>query len=84
MEDLPEPDTPVKTVMRRFVMRRFGMRSEMLLRLLSRAPRISMYSVTGSSSPRSQADRLLRRRRYRPSASRELIAIHPAIVAPWQ
>ncbi len=55
MDDLPEPDTPVKTVMRRF-----GMRSEMPLRLFSRAPRISMYSVTGSSSPRTRADRPFR------------------------
>src|SRR5260221_11263818 len=39
IEDLPEPDTPVK-----MVILRFGMRSEMSLRLFSRAPRISMNS----------------------------------------
>src|SRR5687768_16624753 len=39
MDDLPEPDTPVK-----MVILRLGMRSETFLRLFSRAPRISMYS----------------------------------------
>ena len=39
-DDLPEPDTPVK-----IVISRFGMRSEMSLRLFSRAPRSWMYSV---------------------------------------
>jgi hypothetical protein len=39
-EDFPEPETPVK-----IVICRFGMRSVMSLRLFSRAPRISMYSV---------------------------------------
>src|SRR5258708_32424552 len=41
IEDLPEPATPVK-----MVILRFGMRSEMSLRLFSRAPRISMNSST--------------------------------------
>src|SRR5258708_33587206 len=41
IEDLPEPDTPVK-----MVILRFGMRSEMSLRLFSRAPRIAMNSST--------------------------------------
>src|SRR5258705_14081 len=41
IEDLPEPDTPVK-----MVILRFGIRSEMSLRLFSRAPRISMNSST--------------------------------------
>src|SRR5271163_2245027 len=39
IDDLPEPETPVK-----IVILRLGMRSEMFLRLFSRAPRISMYS----------------------------------------
>src|ERR1051325_9642663 len=39
MEDLPEPDTPVK-----MVILRLGMRSETFFKLFSRAPRISMYS----------------------------------------
>src|SRR5438105_167186 len=39
MEDLPEPETPVK-----MVSWRLGMRSETSFRLFSRAPRISMYS----------------------------------------
>jgi hypothetical protein len=43
IDDFPEPETPVK-----IVIRRFGIRSEMSLRLFSRAPRISMYSVTAS------------------------------------
>jgi hypothetical protein len=34
-DDLPEPDTPVNTVMRRL-----GMSSETFLRLFSRAPRM--------------------------------------------
>ncbi len=38
-EDLPEPDTPVKTVSRRF-----GMSRETPLRLFSRAPRTWMWS----------------------------------------
>ena len=41
IEDLPEPDTPVK-----MVILRFGMLSETFLRLFSRAPRISIYSWT--------------------------------------
>ena len=41
IDDLPEPDTPVK-----IVILRLGMRSETSLRLFSRAPRISMNSVT--------------------------------------
>src|SRR5271157_2131348 len=39
IDDLPEPETPVK-----MVILRLGMRSETFLRLFSRAPRISMYS----------------------------------------
>src|SRR5215208_6879360 len=39
IDDLPEPDTPVK-----MVMLRLGMRNDTSLRLFSRAPRISMYS----------------------------------------
>jgi hypothetical protein len=45
MDDLPEPETPVK-----MVIFRLGMRSEMFFRLFSRAPRISMYSW-GIGSP---------------------------------
>ena len=41
-DDLPDPETPVK-----IVIWRFGMRSVTSLRLFSRAPRISMYSVMG-------------------------------------
>ena len=44
-DDLPDPDTPVK-----IVISRFGMRSDTSLRLFSRAPRISMNSVTGGIS----------------------------------
>src|SRR3954465_12251507 len=40
IDDLPEPETPVK-----IVICRFGMRRVMFLRLFSRAPRISMNSV---------------------------------------
>src|SRR5262245_11600297 len=43
-DDLPEPDTPVNTVIARL-----GMRSETSLRLCSRAPRTSMNP--GTSSP---------------------------------
>ncbi|HXM46136.1 MAG TPA: hypothetical protein VN924_33195 [Bryobacteraceae bacterium] len=39
IDDLPEPETPVK-----IVILRLGMRSETFFRLFSRAPRISMYS----------------------------------------
>src|SRR5579863_2873279 len=39
IDDLPEPETPVK-----IVILRLGMRSETFLRLFSRAPRISIYS----------------------------------------
>src|SRR4026207_670658 len=39
MDDLPEPDTPVK-----MVILRLGMRRETFFKLFSRAPRISMYS----------------------------------------
>src|SRR5436190_13063684 len=39
MEDLPEPDTPVK-----MVILRLGMRNDTFFRLFSRAPRISIYS----------------------------------------
>ena len=39
IDDLPEPDTPVK-----MVILRLGMRSETFFKLFSRAPRISMYS----------------------------------------
>ena len=41
IEDFPEPETPVK-----MVILRFGMRRETSLRLFSRAPRISMHSLT--------------------------------------
>ena len=40
IDDLPEPETPVK-----IVSFRFGMRSETSWRLFSRAPRILMNSV---------------------------------------
>src|SRR5688572_4190616 len=39
MDDLPEPETPVK-----MVILRLGMRRETFFRLFSRAPRSSMYS----------------------------------------
>src|SRR5437660_1071665 len=39
MDDLPEPDTPVK-----MLILRLGMRNETFFRLFSRAPRISIYS----------------------------------------
>src|SRR4026207_1191211 len=39
MDDLPEPDTPVK-----MVIFRLGMRSETFFKLFSLAPRISIYS----------------------------------------
>src|SRR5687768_12756725 len=39
MDDLPEPETPVK-----MVILRLGMRRETFFRLFSRAPRNSMYS----------------------------------------
>src|SRR5579863_3836174 len=39
IDDLPEPETPVK-----IVILRLGIFSDMFLRLFSRAPRISMYS----------------------------------------
>src|SRR6185503_6122492 len=39
IDDLPEPDTPVK-----MVILRLGIRRETFLRLFSRAPRISIYS----------------------------------------
>src|SRR5579862_7501610 len=39
IDDLPEPETPVK-----IVILRLWMRTETFLRLFSRAPRISMYS----------------------------------------
>src|SRR5882762_6156851 len=39
MDDLPDPDTPVK-----MVIFRFGMLKDMFFRLFSRAPRISMNS----------------------------------------
>src|SRR5215218_4662271 len=41
IEDLPEPETPVK-----IVIFRFGTLSETFFRLFSRPPRISMYSDT--------------------------------------
>ena len=41
-DDLPEPDTPVNTVIVRF-----GMSSETSRRLFSRAPRTSMWSRSG-------------------------------------
>src|SRR5687767_3946020 len=47
MDDLPEPDTPVK-----MVILRLGMRRETFFRLFSRAPRSSMYSW-GIFSPRN-------------------------------
>ena len=52
-DDLPEPDTPVKTVMARL-----GMRSETSLRLCSRAPRTSMNSVTPGRPRSSDEDAL--------------------------
>src|SRR6266542_6143653 len=45
MDDLPEPQTPVK-----MVILRLGMRSETFFKLFSRAPRISIYSC-GIVSP---------------------------------
>src|SRR5215217_6683579 len=39
MDDLPEPDTPVK-----MVIFRLGIRNETFFKLFSRAPRISIYS----------------------------------------
>src|SRR5215467_1031831 len=39
MDDLPDPDTPVK-----IVILRFGMRNDIFFRLFSRAPRIVIYS----------------------------------------
>jgi hypothetical protein len=45
-DDLPEPDTPVKTVIWRL-----GMRRSMSRRLFSRPPRISMYSVNALIMP---------------------------------
>src|SRR2546421_6323918 len=39
MDDLPDPDTPVKRVILRF-----GMRNDIFFRLFSRAPRIVIYS----------------------------------------
>src|SRR5215211_1098323 len=39
IDDLPEPETPVK-----MVIFRLGMRNETFFKLFSRAPRISMYS----------------------------------------
>src|SRR5215831_10523692 len=39
MDDLPDPDTPVK-----IVILRFGMRNDTFFRLFSRAPRIVTYS----------------------------------------
>src|SRR5512139_1939561 len=47
MDDLPEPETPVK-----MVILRLGMRSETFFKLFSRAPRISIYSW-GMDSPLS-------------------------------
>jgi hypothetical protein len=41
IDDFPEPETPVK-----IVILRFGMLSETSLRLFSRAPRISISSVS--------------------------------------
>ena len=43
-EDLPDPDTPVKTVIARF-----GMSTETSRRLFSRAPRTSMWSRSAIS-----------------------------------
>src|SRR4029453_970369 len=45
MDDLPEPDTPVK-----IVILRLGMRRETFFKLFSRAPWISIYSW-GMNSP---------------------------------
>src|SRR5688572_9005152 len=45
MDDLPDPETPVK-----IVILRFGMRREIFFKLFSRAPRISIYSW-GMNSP---------------------------------
>src|SRR6185436_19781221 len=45
MDDLPEPETPVK-----MVILRLGIRNETFFKLFSRAPRISMYSC-GMNSP---------------------------------
>ncbi|MNC38873.1 hypothetical protein D3C75_875040 [compost metagenome] len=39
IDDLPEPDTPVK-----IVIFRFGIRRDTFLRLFSRAPEITIYS----------------------------------------
>src|SRR6185503_8071640 len=39
MDDLPEPETPVK-----IVIWRFGIRKDTFFKLFSRAPRISIYS----------------------------------------
>src|SRR5215217_2863562 len=45
IDDLPEPDTPVK-----MVIFRLGIRNETFFKLFSRAPRISIYSW-GINSP---------------------------------
>jgi hypothetical protein len=45
IEDLPDPETPVK-----IVILRFGIRNEMFFKLFSLAPRISIYSC-GMNSP---------------------------------
>jgi hypothetical protein len=47
IDDLPEPETPVK-----MVIFRFGIRNETFFRLFSRAPRISIYSW-GMDSPQN-------------------------------
>src|SRR5579872_4367417 len=43
MDDLPDPDTPVK-----IVILRFGMHNDTFFRLFSRAPRMVMYSCDTS------------------------------------
>src|SRR5687767_10109500 len=49
MDDLPDPDTPVK-----IVILRLGMLKLIFFRLFSRAPRISMYSW-GMDSPQNSS-----------------------------
>src|SRR5687768_2768252 len=65
IDDLPEPDTPVK-----IVIFRLGIRSDTSFRLFSRAPRISMNSFMRAStvSAYGKAKLYTVRRPHRPGA----------------
>src|SRR5438445_12987233 len=67
IDDLPDPDTPVK-----IVILRFGIRNDTFLRLFSRAPRIAINSW---DTLRSFSN--FRQRRHRSSLSVQTFDGHP-------